>query len=238
MLALELIIVIIVTSFIQSLFGIGILLFGTPLLLIMDYSFIDTLSILLPISLVINLLQTIKGYKNIDYKFYKNIIFFTIPFIVISLFFVGYVSFNIAFLVGVLLIILSLKENLSFIKNSVEKLLSYNKIYFIIMGSVHGLTNLGGSLLSLKVHNEEMKKDAKRATIAISYLTFALFQLLIIFTIENSEKVGMDNFIYVIVGLGVYFITNKLLYQKLEEEHYYNLFKIFLFVSGMMLVLK
>jgi hypothetical protein len=40
---------------IQSLFGVAIVLFGTPLLLLLGYDFSYTLSVLLPISIAINL---------------------------------------------------------------------------------------------------------------------------------------------------------------------------------------
>jgi len=78
-------IVIIVTASIQSLFGVGVLLFGTPLLLLLGYPFLETLLILLPISASINLLQVLKDYREIDLNIYKSILLLTIPFIVVSL---------------------------------------------------------------------------------------------------------------------------------------------------------
>ena len=53
--------VIVVTATIQSIFGIGILLFGTPLLLLGGYDFVNALTVLLPISLLINLFQIVQG---------------------------------------------------------------------------------------------------------------------------------------------------------------------------------
>jgi uncharacterized membrane protein YfcA len=50
--------VIILTATIQSLFGVGVLLFGTPLLLVSGYDFVSTLTTLLPISLTINLVRS------------------------------------------------------------------------------------------------------------------------------------------------------------------------------------
>ena len=44
---------------IQSIFGIGLLLFGTPTFLILGYDFINTLNFLLPISIAISSLQLI-----------------------------------------------------------------------------------------------------------------------------------------------------------------------------------
>ena len=41
---------VLLTATIQSLFGVGVLLFGTPILLLLGYGSLNTLSILLPIS--------------------------------------------------------------------------------------------------------------------------------------------------------------------------------------------
>lgn len=49
--------VIAVLSVVQSLFGMGILVFGTPTLLLMGYDFITTPGYLLPTSFAISLLQ-------------------------------------------------------------------------------------------------------------------------------------------------------------------------------------
>ena len=49
--------VILLTAFIQSIFGTGVLLFGTPILLIIGYDFFFVLSVLLPPSILINFLQ-------------------------------------------------------------------------------------------------------------------------------------------------------------------------------------
>ena len=58
---------IIVISFlvlVQSIFGIGLLLFGTPTFILLGYSYAETLSILLPNSILISLMQTIFTKKK------------------------------------------------------------------------------------------------------------------------------------------------------------------------------
>jgi uncharacterized membrane protein YfcA len=54
---------------IQSLFGVGVVLFGTPILLVLGYDFITALTILPPISLTINLLQVSKDYRYNQWPF-------------------------------------------------------------------------------------------------------------------------------------------------------------------------
>ena len=78
-----LVILLIVSIFtiIQSLFGIGILVFGTPTLLLLGYEFTEVLSYLLPSSIVISFCQV---YPNQEYiKLYKyNIFFYFILFLI------------------------------------------------------------------------------------------------------------------------------------------------------------
>ena len=68
---INVVITIIITSAIQSIFGVGVLLFGTPLLLLFGYSFFECLLIVLPVSVSINIVQIINDYRLIDYKFFK-----------------------------------------------------------------------------------------------------------------------------------------------------------------------
>ena len=58
----------------------------------------------------------------------------------------------------------------------IESLVRYERIYFTVMGIVHGLTNLGGSLLTAMIHSKPYDKQSDPATTAVSYGTFALFQ--------------------------------------------------------------
>ena len=75
----DILLTVIVTSVVQSIFGVGVLLFGTPLLLLLGYDFLDALITLLPISIAINSFQILKHYNHIDLSFYKNVLFYTIP---------------------------------------------------------------------------------------------------------------------------------------------------------------
>jgi hypothetical protein len=50
-----------VFSILQSIFGIGILFFGTPTLILMGFTFVETLSVLLPASIAVSLFQVAKG---------------------------------------------------------------------------------------------------------------------------------------------------------------------------------
>ena len=85
---------ILLTASIQSLFGVGVLLFGTPILLVLGYDFITALTILLPISLTINLLQVSKDYRHIQAPFYRHVLTLSIPCVVLCLLLVTKLKLN------------------------------------------------------------------------------------------------------------------------------------------------
>jgi hypothetical protein len=194
------------------------------------------LLILLPISAAINILQILKDYKYIEIKIYKNILLITVPFIIISLLMISKIKININIIVGFLLLFISLKKHIHFLNNIFEKLLSYNKIFYVIMGIVHGLTNLGGALLTAKIFHTKLNKYEKRATIAVSYLTFAVFQ---IFTIMFLDvKYTFENLWYIFIGITTYIVVHKVFFHKISDHKYDSLFSMFLLLSGVSLILK
>ena len=233
---MDILLVIVITAIIQSLFGVGVLLFGTPLLLLLGYPFMNTLLILLPISASINALQILKDYKYINFKIYKNILFITVPFIIIFLLFVSKNTIDINVIVGLFLIFIALKDFIPKLKIIFEKLLSYNKIFYTIMGIIHGMTNLGGALLTAKIFHTTLNKYEKRATIAISYMTFAIFQMVTILFLKVEYEAS--NLWYILIGVGVYIIINKIVFHKISDHKYDRIFSIFLIMSGVSLVLK
>ena len=230
---LYIVVVIAVTAIIQSIFGVGVLLFGTPLMLIGGYDFIDALMVLLPISLVINLFQIVKGKKLIDYQFYRKLLIYTIPFIVLSLAVTVKLKIDASIFIGVFLIFISLKPLSLTVNKMIVFLFSFDRTYFVIQGVIHGLTNLGGSLLTSKVFSMEIGKAEKRATISLSYFTFALFQIL---TLVGIGKLVEFNFSYLFIGVIVFTLTDFFVYKNISSEKYDNLFAIFLFLSGCILI--
>lgn len=230
------IVTIIITAFIQSFFGVGVLLFGTPILILLDYSFLECLLILLPISASINLLQITKDFKEIDYKIYKYVLLLSAPFVVIFLFLISKNTININIVMGTFLIFIAIKDNLPIIKKLFEKFLSFHKIFYISMGIIHGLTNLGGSLLTAKVFFTNLNKIQKRVTIAISYMSLAIFQILTILNFDFNYN--FYYLIYLFIGVITYVLVNKIVFQKISEDRYNKIFSLFILLSGTSLIIK
>jgi uncharacterized protein len=234
-----LLITIITTAIIQSIFGVGVLLFGTPILLIFGYDYHNALVILLPISLSINIFQLYNHYKEIDFDFFKKILLFTIPLVVLFLYVTFYIDLVINHIVGGILIIFAIKKYFKYLDNIFQEMIKHDKILFLFMGAIHGLSNLGGSLLVAGVFNKNLSKIQTRSTIAVSYLTFAMFQLITLIFIINNENVNFLQYYYLwFIGAGIFIIVEKLFFVKIKENQYSKLFEIFLFTLGTILLLK
>ena len=236
---LDILITVAVSSFIQSIFGVGVLLFGTPLLMLQGYNFFQAVIVLLPISLLINLSQIVKDHKSVDIAFYKKIIVYTIPFIVIFLAVLNEIKINIGLLISVLLLLVAAKDFSARVNNLVNLVVRHERSYFILMGIVHGLTNLGGPLLTVAVHSKGYEKRTTRATVAASYATFATFQIVTLFFSNFDMDIKLSTIaLSMSVGLTMFIVTEKIVYANIDAENYRRLFAAFIFLSGALLFVK
>ncbi|MFI3136565.1 MAG: sulfite exporter TauE/SafE family protein [Methylococcaceae bacterium] len=236
---IELLLTIAAVSVIQSIFGVGVLLFGTPILLLLGYEFVDALGVLLPISMVINILQVIRHYDDLDVAFYKNILIYSAPLVVVCLALVTAVKINVTPIIGVLLILVALKNFSTFIASKVQSIVKYERLYLMVMGVVHGMSNLGGSMLTIIIYSKHYPKDKTRVTAAASYATVAFCQLLTLlwlgseFTVPYFDKISLIQ-----VGTVMFLLTEEMLYNNIDNEKYSKLFAVFLFISGILLIMK
>lgn len=201
----ELIIVIVLCAF-QSVFGVGLLLFGTPFFLMIGYDFISTLAIILPVSVLISFLQIIyKSQLNKELIVEYNI--YCLPFLIIFLIFsIKTNYFDIKFFVSALLIISSL---LALLKNKLysfkKYIRSYRKYILIYIGSIHGLTNMGGGFLSIfsSIINEE-NKYLSRSYIAYGYFIMGIVQIITILFI-SKDSFSFFKWYYLIITFCIFF---------------------------------
>ena len=232
-------ITILITAIVQSIFGTGVLLFGTPLLLILGYNFQYALIILLPTSILISFFQLKNNLNKIDIQFYKKLFLFSIPPIILFFYLTNLNSIRINLFVGIFLVVIAIKENILSINRMIKFLIKYESLYLMIMGMIHGITNLGGALLSAIVFSKNLSKDSKRTTIAICYLTFALFQIItLIIAFNDNSFLNIFNFVYWILGPVTFFTVEKYLYFRIDGRKYIKYSNFFLFVLGLMLIIK
>ena len=142
----------------QSVFGVGLLLLGTPTFLLIGYNYFDTLNLLLPYSIIISFLQIINTKKK-NFFFIIEFLKYSIPSLIISFIFLKfyYKFINFSILVSVILILFSIINLLNIKKVNIK--IKDLKLALIFLGIMHAFTNLGGSILSIIVSNLLRSKD-------------------------------------------------------------------------------
>ncbi len=236
---IDILLTIMVTSVVQSIFGVGVLLFGTPLLLLQGYSFVDALGIVLPVSISISVLQILKHNEHIDNDFFNQVLRYSVPVVVLFLVLITSIKINVGLIIGVFLLLVALKGFSKTIEHALQAIVKYEKTYLIITGIVHGVSNLGGSLLTVMIYSKHYPKNTTRVTAAACYATLAGFQLLTLllmgseFSISYPVKASL-----VQVGIFMFLFIEETLYGHIDNEKYSKIFAAFLFAAGWALIAK
>ena len=179
--------IIILLIVIQSIFGVGLLLFGTPSFLVLGYDFANTINILMPVSITISVLQFFRS-KIKDSFFIKEYNLFCLPFLIIFLFIALKFKylFDFKLLVALLLIFSSIlilnKNKFSSFRKTFFK---FKRIVLVGIGCLHGLTNMGGSFLAIySTLVSENVKEVARYYICYGYLIMGVFQYILVLLIN------------------------------------------------------
>ena len=224
---------------IQSIFGVGLLLFGTPSFLILGYDFANTINILMPVSITISILQFFRSRVR-DHEFIKEYNLFCLPFLVlfliVALKFKYFFDFKI--LVGLLLIFSSIlilnKRKFSSFRKTFFK---FKKFVLIGIGCVHGLTNMGGSFLAiystLVSHN---KKEIARFYICYGYLIMGILQYFIVLFL-SSKTIEFTKLFYILIAFILYFPSQKL-FKNINDKKFSKYINIIALLYGIIILVS
>jgi uncharacterized protein len=233
-----LIVIIAIFSVIQSIFGVGLLLFGTPTLLLLEYSYSETLWLLLPCSLTISLIQVVNNYKLIEAK--KRAVYLIIPTLVLSLsLVVSYANgINITRIVGILLLLIGIVKFSSKLQFLLGLMVKKNiQVYYIIIGVVHGVSNMGGGPLSILMSTIYSKKEIIRANVAFVYLMFAMFQLMVLSIISNTSF-RSETMLLISASLASYVFTSKFISTRVNNKRYMFILNVMIVTYGILAIIK
>jgi uncharacterized protein len=234
----DLIILIAVFSLIQSIFGVGLLLFGTPTLLLMGFSYSETLWILLPCSVTISLIQTIGNYDLVKAK--KTVAYISIPTMAISLIIIVTYDqvIDISKVVGFFLLFIgSVKFSpklQTYLQSFIKKRL---QLYYLFIGFVHGVSNMGGGPLSILMSTIYSDQVKIRSNIAFVYLILASFQLAVLFIIETGT-LQLLNLFLIMTSVIVYFFAHMFIANKVNDEKYMWLINVLILMYGALAIIK
>jgi uncharacterized membrane protein YfcA len=226
-------------SLVQSLFGVGLLVFGTPTFLLLGYSFPGTLAILLPASLAVSLLQVQKGPK-VDSEFARQFLLWCLPALAVSLTLVLTFQFqtSLTLYVAVLLAAFAVLRAAPLLGEYAKSWIAdHAREWFLLMGAVHGLSNLGGALLTIYAAARYKEKDRMRAAIALCYSYFAAIQLAIL-AVLRPDVFGWSQLAYAVVAAGVFMIVGQPTFRGLSAAVFDRLLTAFVSGYAILLALK
>ena len=230
----------------QTIVGVGVLVLGTPVLLILNYNIVEIMNLLLPISIITSLFNYIylkynkKKFKiHLDKNIKKTFIIICLPGISIGLIltreFFHHINFEI--LVS-LIIILSLV-----IKWKCENLMkslpsTLNKIVLILISIIHGLTNSGGTLLTIFFTSfDKNKKNQSRYSVTFYYLILVLVQYLV-FLIVFKKELLVDYPFQMILLVIPALVLGNIIVKKISEKFFKKIIELLALISAVFLLLN
>ncbi|MDC0488564.1 hypothetical protein OAN29_00205 [Pelagibacteraceae bacterium] len=232
------IIIILVLITIQSIFGVGLLLFGTPSFLLLGYDFANTINILMPVSITISALQFFKS-KVSDRNFINQYNLFCLPFLilflVLALKFKHFLDFKIivAFLLIFSSILILNKRRFS----SFKKIFFNSKKYILIgIGCVHGMTNMGGSFLA--IYSTLISKNVKevaRYYISYGYLIMGVLQFLTVLFI-SFKILHFNKLYYIFLAAIIYFPTQKI-FKNINDKKFSKYINLIALTYGVLILI-
>jgi hypothetical protein len=224
----------------QSLVGVGVLVLGTPLLLLLQVPFPEILLDLLPCSIAINLIQVLTSRREEGREFRRDFLVFCLPAVALGLLLVLQLSVRVNIRPFVALVLLAtaalrLLGHRSaawqgFLRRGVRPLL-------VLMGLVHGLTNLGGGLLTAVVGSRFERKEEIRANIAFGYLLMATSQIAVLLLTQPLTP-GPQQLYLPALAVTVYLLVGNRLFLSAKPWLFQHAVTAFLLVAGGILLVR
>lgn len=233
-------IVIILFSVIQSVFGMGLLVFGTPTLLLLGYDFSSVLGLLLPASVLVSFTQVLSARSLPFSRAEKSNMVICGIAVLIALSFVLSAGFklNIDLIVGLLLLFSAVTRLSPAFRTAISnQLVKHQQKYVILMGLVHGLTNMGGAVLALYASSTQAEKTGVRSTVSRYYLLFGLIQLATL-ALLRPTALSIEGLIAAPVALFIYWAPGNFLFRRASAPLYERLLTGFIAVYGLVVLTK
>ncbi len=235
---MEIYFLILVLSVVQSLFGVGLLLFGTPLMLFFGYEYTEALLYLLPASAALSWSQVKDLRHEKLHGGYRKLFFLIcLPLLVTGMIFATEFDFKFeirVFVTLMLIIAFIIRTNSAFR----EKLQAFMKNHLMIalgsMGIIHGLSNMGGSILTPLVSSLYKDKNKVLAGVSFDYAFMASLQLLVLILIKG-ETFHSKFLIGAGISLSIRYMIGKRVFAFTSESNYQRLLNGFILANALLL---
>lgn len=231
--------VVLFCSLVQSLFGVGLLMIGTPLLLLLDVPFRTALWLLLPASATISLLQLVVG-PPIDRVLIRRVGTWALPSLVVGVFvgLNGMPALKLDLVIAVMLVAsaaIRLNERLAARLRALSA--SSDSVMLAMIGFVHGLSNMGGAMLTAYAASRHADRHAMRETIAAAYFLFATMQLAVL-GIFGGSMFGGVAILMVCTAAMTYLTFGKIAFRSISTTFFNQILTVLMLFMAAMLVMK
>lgn len=234
---IHIILIVALFAVIQSVFGMGLLVFGTPTLLLMGYPFSDVLSFLLPPSLTISVIQVLRqGQQQKQFAF--SLLRFCLPVLILSLCWtlISKQKINLHYVIACILLFTAVSRYSTRLSAFLSHFIEHNtRKYLVVMGLVHGMTNMGGSLLSTYAVTRHPLKNDVLGCIVTGYLLFGIVQLGTLHY-ANALSISLTTPVTCVVAGSVFILVGSRLYNWINESFYQKVFTLFMLVYAALLL--
>ncbi len=235
---MEIYLLILVLSVVQSLFGVGLLLFGTPMLLLLGYDYTQALFSLLPASAALSWSQVAdhRG-ERLNGGYRKRFFLICLPALVFGMFAATRfdIKWEIRFFVTVMLFVAFVLRTSPRLRSELQASMKSNlPAALAIMGLVHGLSNMGGSILTPLVSSLYKEKSKVLAGVSFDYAFMASLQILILMLV-SGKVLGVHEATGAAISLSVRYLLGKRVFAFASEESYQRLLSGFILANAFLL---
>jgi len=222
-------------ALVQSIFGVGLLVFGTPTLLLLGFPFLTVLATLLPASLAVSLAQTIEGRARCAIR--PAFLYCSVPAIAIGLGLVltGAVRPRMGVIVGAMLLATAGMRFSPALRSRLEGVIRRHfALGAMVTGLIHGLSNLGGGPLTIIMATLHNDRESMRTNIACAYLVFSAIQLTVL-AVLSPAAISARMLPFPIVALAMHAMVGNRIFRWSSEPTYNRLLTAFTFCFGLAL---
>ena len=224
-----------ILSLIQSIIGVGILFFGTPLFILLGFDFFYVQSILLPTSLAVSIF-TLKKSKHsfVINKYDLFMLFFIFCGVYISSLIVSEMFLAFVGIIFICTALLQLKKK--YLSLTHYKIFRSNTVIYGI-AFLHGISNQGGGLLVWWASLQNFGKDLRRTFVAKYYALMAAFQITSLMAIDSQKFIKSFRIEIVLIGI-ISFLLGNNIFSKLQQKNYEDIISIFMVLIGVVLLIN
>lgn len=110
--------------------------------------------------------------------------------------------------------------------------------YHLVMGIIHGLTNLGGAFLAILASSTSTEKVSIRYTIAHYYLAFSAVQMLMMGTLMGHLDMLLANFPVAVTSVVMHVFVGDKIFSTTSNQFYSVTLTIFIALYGVVILLN